>query len=128
VIFTSAVTGQRVEKIFDMIKPAADQHRRRVSTSVINEILEDATSWYSPPTTRGGRQGKIYYGTQVSAQPPTLALFVNNPALFGDTYRRYVERKVRESLGFKGTPIRILWRGKKVRELERGANRATRVK
>jgi GTPase len=128
VIFTSAITGQRVEKIFDMIKPAADQHRRRVSTSVINEILEDATSWYSPPTTRGGRQGKIYYGTQVSAQPPTLALFVNNPALFGDTYRRYVERKVRESLGFKGTPIRILWRGKKVRELERGANRATRVK
>jgi GTPase len=128
VVFTSAVTRQRVEKIFDMIKPAADEHRRRVSTSVINEILEDATSWYSPPTTRGGRQGRIYYGTQVSAQPPTFALFVNNPDLFGDTYRRYVERKIRESLGFKGTPIRILWRGKKMRELERGANRATRVK
>jgi GTPase len=128
VVFTSATTGQRVEKIFDMIAPAAEQHRRRVSTSTINEILEDATSWYSPPTTRGGRQGKIYYGTQVSAQPPTLALFVNKPDLFGDTYRRYVERKIRESLGFKGTPIRILWRGKKMRELERGANKATRVK
>jgi GTPase len=128
VVFTSALTGQRVEKIFDMILPAAEQHRRRVSTSVINEILEDATSWYTPPTTRGGKQGRIYYGTQVTAQPPTFALFVNKPDLFGDTYRRYIERKIRESLGFKGTPIRILWRGKKMRELERGANKATKVK
>jgi GTPase len=128
VVFTSAMTGQRVEKIFDMISPAAEQHRRRVTTSVINEILEDATSWYTPPTTRGGKQGRIYYGTQVSAQPPTIALFVNNPEFFGETYRRYIERKVRESLGFKGTPIRLLWRGKKMRELERGANKATKVK
>jgi GTPase len=128
VVFTSAVTGQRVEKIFDMILPAAEQHRRRVTTAVINEILEDATSWHTPPTTRGGKQGRIYYGTQVSAQPPTFALFVNNPELFGETYRRYIERKLRESLGFKGTPMRILWRGKKMRELERGANKATKVK
>jgi GTPase len=128
VVFTSATNGQRVEKIFDMILPAAEQHRRRVSTSVINEILEDAASWHTPPTTRGGKQGRIYYGTQVSSQPPTLALFVNNPDLFGETYRRYIERKIRESLGFQGTPIRILWRGKKMRELERGANKATKVK
>ncbi|MFM2429458.1 MAG: hypothetical protein RLZZ511_671 [Cyanobacteriota bacterium] len=128
VVFTSAATGQRVEKIFDMIAPAAEQHRRRVSTSVINEILEDAVSWHSPPTMKGGKQGRIYYGTQVAAQPPTIALFVNSPDRFGDTYRRYIERKIRESLGFKGTPIRILWRGKKMREMERGANKAVKVK
>jgi GTPase len=131
VVFTSATTGQRVEKIFDMIAPAAEQHRRRVTTSVINEIIEDATSWHSPPALKGGRQGKIYYGTQVSSRPPTIALFVNSPDRFGDTYRRYVERKIRESLGFKGTPIRIFWRGKKVRDMERGesgANKAVRVR
>jgi GTP-binding protein len=128
VVFTSAMSGQRVEKIFDMIAPAAEQHRRRVSTSVINEILEDAVSWYSPPTLKGGKQGRIYYGTQVTAQPPTFALFVNSPDRFGDTYRRYIERKIRESLGFKGTPIRIFWRGKKMREMERGPNKAVKVK
>lgn len=126
-IFISAKTGQRVEKILDLVNNAAEQHRRRVSTSVINEVLEDAASWHTPPTTRGGRQGRIYYGTQVSTHPPTIALFVNDPHLFGDGYRRYVERKFRESLGFTGTPIRLLWRGKKMRDLERSANRATRV-
>ncbi|MBE9032668.1 ribosome biogenesis GTPase Der [filamentous cyanobacterium LEGE 11480] len=128
VVFTSAVSGQRVEKIFDMIAPAAEQHRRRVSTSVINEILEDAVSWHTPPTMKGGKQGRIYYGTQVSSRPPSIALFVNSPDRFGDTYRRYIERKIRESLGFQGTPIRIFWRGKKTRELDRGANKAIKVK
>jgi GTP-binding protein len=131
IIFISAKTGQRVEKIFDLVNNAAEQHRRRVTTSVINEVLEDAVSWHTPPTTRGGRQGKIYYGTQVSAQPPSIALFVNDPALFGDGYRRYVERQFRQSLGFTGTTLRLFWRGKKLRDLdrtERSANRATRVK
>ncbi|MER3477314.1 MAG: ribosome biogenesis GTPase Der, partial [Leptolyngbya sp. ERB_1_2] len=74
------------------------------------------------------RQGKIYYGTQVSTAPPTIALFVNDPHLFNDNYRRYIDRKFRESLGFQGTPLRLLWRGKKVREVERNtANRATKV-
>jgi len=126
-IFISAKTGQRVEKILDLVNGAAEQHRRRVTTSVINEVLEDAVGWHTPPTTRGGRQGRIYYGTQVSTHPPTIALFVNDPHLFGDGYRRYVERKFRESLGFAGTPLRLLWRGKKMRDLERSANRATRV-
>ncbi len=128
-IFISAETGQRVEKIFELVDVAAEQHKRRVSTSVINEVLEDAARWHSPPTTRQGRQGRIYYGTQVSTRPPTIALFVNDPALFGDAYRRYVERQFRQSLGFKGTPIRLLWRGKKIREMERGSvNRAIKVR
>lgn len=128
-IFISAQTGQRVDKILDLVNTSAEQHRRRVSTSVINEVLEDAVSWQSPPTTRQGRQGKIYYGTQVSTAPPTIALFVNDPTLFNDNYRRYIEKQFRKSLGFTGTPMRIFWRGKKVRDLERvSANRATKVK
>ncbi len=126
-IFVSALTGQRVDKILELVNGAAEQHQRRVSTAVINEVLEEAVGWHSPPATRQGRQGKIYYGTQVSTQPPAIALFVNDPELFKDNYRRYIERQFREHLGFTGTPIRLFWRGKKVRDMERGANRATRV-
>ena len=126
-IFISAKTGQRVDKILDLVDVAAEQHRRRVTTSVINEVLEDAARWHSPPTTRGGRQGRIYYGTQVSAQPPSIALFVNDPDLFNDSYRRYIERQFRQALGFTGTPLRMFWRGKKTRDAERSVNRATKV-
>jgi GTPase len=127
-IFVSATTGQRVNKILDLVDVAAESHRRRVTTSVINEVLEEAVNWYSPPTSRQGKQGKIYYGTQVSSQPPTIALFVNEPKRFNDNYRRYIDRQFRDQLGFKGTPVRLIWRGKKMRELERGANKATKVK
>lgn len=127
VIFISALTGQRVNKILELVDTAVEQHRRRVTTAVINEVIEDAVSWHSPPTTRQGKQGKIYYGTQVAAQPPTIALFVNDPTRFNDNYRRYIERQFREQLGFKGTPMRLLWRGKKTREVETSKNRALRV-
>jgi GTPase len=127
-IYVSAETGQRVEKILDLVDRAAEQHGRRVSTYVINEALEEAAKWHSPPTTRQGRQGRIYYGTQVTSKPPTVTLFVNDPKLFNDNYRRYIERQFRQQLGFQGTPIRLFRRGKKVRELEQSANRATRVK
>ncbi|MFM7424453.1 MAG: ribosome biogenesis GTPase Der [Elainella sp.] len=126
-IYVSAQTGQRVEKILDLVDTAAEQHRRRVSTSVINEVLEEALKWHTPPTTRQGRQGRIYYGTQVTSQPPSVTLFVNDPKLFNDNYRRYIERQFRQQLGFQGTPIRLFWRGKKMRDLEQSANRATKV-
>lgn len=127
-IFVSALTGQRVEQILDLVDIAASEHRRRVTTSVVNEVLEEALTWHTPPTNRQGRQGKIYYGTQVSTQPPTIALFVNDPKRFNENYRRYIERQFREQLGFTGSPLRIFWRGKKSREVERGAgNRATKV-
>ncbi|HLO85310.1 MAG TPA: ribosome biogenesis GTPase Der [Nostocaceae cyanobacterium] len=127
-IFVSAMTGQRVEKILELVNTAAAAHKRRVSTSVINEVLEDAVKWHSPPASRSGRQGKIYYGTQVSTQPPTIALFVNDAKRFNDNYRRYIERQFRQQLGFKGTPIKLFWRSKRVREMEVGSvNRATRV-
>jgi GTPase len=126
-IFVSAVTGQRVEKIFDLVNAAAEQYQRRVSTAVVNEVLEEAVSWHTPPSTRQGRQGKIYYGTQVTTAPPTFALFVNDPKLLKDNYRRYIEKQFRQQLGFKGTPIRLLWRGKKARAAEATVNRATRM-
>ncbi|MFM2062353.1 MAG: ribosome biosis GTPase Der [Cyanobacteriota bacterium] len=127
-IFVSAVTGQRVTKILELVNKAAEAHKRRVSTSVVNEVLTDAVSWHSPPASRSGKQGKIYYGTQVSTQPPTFALFVNDAQRFNDNYRRYIERQFRKQLGFEGTPIRLFWRSKKVREMEVGSvNRATRV-
>ncbi|MDE5119609.1 MAG: ribosome biogenesis GTPase Der [Trichodesmium sp. St19_bin1] len=127
-IFVSALTGKRVEKIIDLIDNAANEYQRRVTTSVINEVLEEAISWNSPPTNRQGRQGKIYYGTQVTSKPPTIALFVNDPKRFPDNYRRYIQSQFRQHLGFTGTPIRLLWRGKKAREVEQNtANRATRV-
>ncbi|MEM8602291.1 MAG: ribosome biogenesis GTPase Der [Cyanobacteria bacterium P01_H01_bin.121] len=127
-IFVSALTGQRVQRILDLVDAAAEQHRRRVTTSVVNEVLEDALAWRSPPANRQGRQGRIYYGTQVSSRPPSFTLFVNDPQLFQDSYRRYVERQIREGLGFQGSPIRLFWRGKKERDVERTLNRATRVK
>ncbi|MDJ0842670.1 ribosome biogenesis GTPase Der [Crocosphaera sp.] len=126
-IFVSAMSGKRVEKIFKLVDSAVEEHRRRVNTSVVNEVLEEAVKWHSPPTSRQGKQGRIYYGTQVSSQPPTIALFVNDPKRFSDNYRRYIERQFREQIGFPGTPIRLLWRGKKMRDLEPSANRATKV-
>jgi GTP-binding protein len=127
-LFVSALTGQRVPKILDAVDVAVEQHRRRVSTSVVNEVIEDSVRWHSPPTTRQGRQGRIYYGTQVTTRPPAFTLFVNDPHLFTDNYRRYIERQFRENLGFEGTPIRFFWRGKKMRDLDReSANRATKV-
>lgn len=127
-IFVSASTGQRVGKILNLVESAAQEHKRRISTSVVNDVLEEAITWHSPPVSRGGKQGKIYYGTQVSAQPPTIALFVNDNKRFGDNYRRYIERQFRQQLGFKGTPIRLLWRSKKTRDVEtNNANRSARV-
>jgi len=128
-IFISAMTGQRVEKILDHIDTAAQAHQRRVSTSVINQVIEESLSWHTPPTTRQGKQGKIYYGTQIRSQPAPITLFVNDPERFTDNYKRYMEGQFRSQLGFTGTPLRLIWRGKREREVARGqqSNRATKV-
>jgi len=118
-IFISALTGKRVNDIFENAESAIDQHRRRVTTSVVNEVIKEAITWRSPPTKRSGKQGRIYYGTQVKNQPPTFSLFVNDPKLFGSTYRRYIEKQFRINLGFEGTPLIFLWRGKQRRSLDR---------
>ncbi|GJQ08348.1 hypothetical protein GpartN1_g3285.t1 [Galdieria partita] len=112
-LFISASTGQRCERVYEMIESVYEQYSRRVSTSVLNQVLEEAIMWNPPSTSKQGRQGKIYYCTQVSSKPPTITLFVNEPKLFKDNYKRYIENYFRKSLGFEGTPLRFLWRGKK---------------
>ncbi|MFN3926587.1 MAG: ribosome biogenesis GTPase Der [Pseudanabaenaceae cyanobacterium] len=120
IIFVSAKTGQRVSKILDLVDQAAVQHRRRVATAVLNEALSDALNWHSPPVSRGGKQGKIYYCTQVATRPPAIVLFVNDPQRFNDNYRRYIEKQFRQHLGFTGTPIKLMWRGKSERKVSQG--------
>ena len=78
----------------------------------MNEVLEDGVRWQKPPSTTTGRQGNVYYCAQVATRPPTIAVFCNDPDLFSETYRRYLEGHVRKSLGFEGTPIRFLFRGR----------------
>ncbi|WP_287129879.1 ribosome biogenesis GTPase Der [Candidatus Cyanaurora vandensis] len=127
IIFISALTGQRVSKLYPLVDEAVTQHRRRVTTAVLNEVLKEATLRHSPPASRQGRQGRIYYGTQVSTRPPTFCLFVNDPKLFKDNYRKYIEEQFRGALGFSGTPLRLLWRGKTEREIERQGRQRVRV-
>ena len=115
-IYASAKTGLRTAAVFDAVRDAAEQHQRRVTTAVMNEVLEDGVRWQKPPSTSTGRQGAIYYCAQVAASPPTVVIFCNDPSLFGDTYRRYLERHFRKSLGFDGTPIRLLFRGRSRRD------------
>jgi GTPase len=126
IVFTSALTGQRTPQIFDMVDEAVEQHRKRIKTSVLNEVLRDAVLWQAPPTRKNSQQGKIYYCNQVASRPPTVAIFCNNPKLFGDNYKRYLERKFREQLGFKSTPIRFLWRGKRLRRMVQDESRKAR--
>lgn len=101
VVLMSAATGLRTEKLFDAVQRAATQFKRRVSTAIINEVVQDATLWMSPPKI-GSRVGRIYYCMQISASPPTIVFFVNDPALFTDNYQRYLDRKIRDALSFEG--------------------------
>lgn len=108
----SVLERQRISKVIEYVDEALAQHRRRVSTAVLNDVLREAVEWHRPPSTKTAKQGRVYYCTQVSSRPPTIAMFVNDPRLFHANYRRYMERQFRKALGFGGTPIRVLWRGK----------------
>lgn len=111
IIFISAKTGQRVEKIFNLINEVANNNAFRISTSNLNELLAEAVAMVQPPTDKG-RRLKIFYMTQVGTKPPTFAVFVNSKTLFHFSYERYLVNKLREEYGFKGTPIRMLVREK----------------
>jgi len=114
VVFTSAKTGQRVKRIFEAATAAAEEHRRRITTATLNLVLQDASAWRAPPSTGSGRRGRVYYGTQAGIKPPTFVLFCNDPLLFADDYKKYMERQFRENVGYPGTPLRLYWRGKGV--------------
>lgn len=111
VIFVSALTGQRIPKILDMVDYVSKQHSLRVQTGVLNDIINEAVLM-NQPSISGGRRLNIYYGTQVTVKPPTFVIFVNDPLLMHFSYERYLENKIRKSFGFDGTPIRIFIRGK----------------
>ena len=120
ILFVSAATGQRVGKIYGAVDDALMAHRRRISTAILNEVLRDAILWQPPPARRSGASAKIYYCHQVSTQPPTIVVFCNDPKLVSDNYRRYLDRKFRESLeGFEATPIRWIFRGRRERDIMR---------
>ena len=109
IVFISALTGQRVQRILALADFVAGQHALRISTGRLNELLEGALA-VTPPPSRGGRQLKVYYITQVKVRPPTFAVFVNEPELIHFSYLRFLENKLRETYGFEGTPLRLLVR------------------
>ena len=110
-IFISAKTGQRVDKLFNMINDVAKQNAMRVSTSVLNQVINEAIAIVQPPSDKG-RRLKILYGTQVSTKPPTFVIFVNNKELFHFSYERYLVNQIRKEFGLEGTPVRIIVREK----------------
>lgn len=113
-VFVSAKTGQRLDKLFDIIKFVSEKNSIRISTGKLNDVLAYATSRVQPPSDKGKRL-KIYYMTQPTTKPPTFVTFVNKAELFHFSYQRYLENQIRETFGLEGTPVRFIVR-------ERGAN------
>ena len=112
IMFISAQTGQRLPKLFDMIDTVLENQSMRVGTGVLNEIMTEAVALLQPPSDKGKRL-KLYYITQVAVKPPTFVIFVNDKELMHFSYTRYIENKIRESFGFKGTPLRFIIRERK---------------
>ena len=108
-LFISAKTGQRVEKLFELINYVNNQNAVRISTGKLNDLLAYATARVQPPTDRGKRL-KIYYCTQPTTRPPTSIFFCNDKELFHFSYQRYLENQIRETFGLEGTPIRVVVR------------------
>lgn len=115
IIFISAKTGQRVNKLFEMINNVSAENSKRVSTAVINEVINEAIAVIQPPTDKGKRL-KILYGTQASIKPPTFVIFVNNKELFHFSYQRYLINCFRNNFGLEGTPVRLIVREKGEKE------------
>ena len=117
VIFISAKTGQRVDKLFDMINHVAEQNAMRIPTATLNQVINEAIAIVQPPTDKGKRL-KIFYGTQASTKPPTFVIFVNNKELFHFSYERYLVNQIRKEFGLEGTPIRVIVREKLDKDIE----------
>jgi GTP-binding protein len=111
IVYVSAKTGQRVANLYSMIKRVHEESSRRISTGMLNDLLNDAMARVQPPSDKGKRL-KIYYMTQVSTNPPTFVIFCNSEELFHFSYRRYIENCLRDTFGFEGTPIKIIIRQK----------------
>ena len=116
IVFISAKTGQRVHKLFDLINHVAEQNSMRISTSMLNQVINEAIAIVQPPTDKGKRL-KIYYGTQGSTKPPTFVIFVNKKDLFHFSYERYLVNQIRKEFGLEGTPVRIIVREKNEKDV-----------
>ena len=114
-LFVSAKTGQRLNKIYDMIDMVIESQTMRIPTGVLNEILTEAVAMQQPPSDKGKRL-RIYYMTQVAVKPPTFVMFVNDKELTHFSYTRYIENKIREAFGFRGTALRFINRERKEKE------------
>ncbi len=110
-IFISAKTGQRVDDLFEMVDIAVEENKKRISTGLLNDVINEAIALVQPPSDKGKRL-KIFYGTQVSVKPPTFVIFVNSKDLAHYSYIRYLENKIRAAFGFRGTPIKFIIREK----------------
>ena len=115
IMFISAKTGQRLPKLYETIDLVMENHALRVATGVLNEIMMEAVAMQQPPTDKGKRL-KLFYITQVSVKPPTFVIFVNDKELMHFSYTRYIENQIRETFGFKGTPLRFIIRERKEKE------------
>lgn len=111
-VFISALTGLRIRKMFDVIDAVIENHSLRIGTGVLNEILSEAVAMKQPPSDKGKRL-RLYYITQVSVKPPTFVIFINDKELTHFSYTRYIENRIREAFGFRGTPIRFIYRERK---------------
>ena len=118
IIFISAKTGQRVNKLFELINYVAEQNCMRIKTSVLNQVVNEAIAIVQPPSEKGKRL-RIYYGTQVATRPPTIVIFVNNKDLFHFSYERYLVNQIRKEFGLEGTPVRIIVREKSDKEAQK---------
>lgn len=114
-LFISAQTGQRINKLFETIDIVSENHSMRVATGVLNEIMSEAVAMQQPPSDKGKRL-RLYYITQVSVKPPTFVIFVNDKELMHFSYTRYIENQIRESFGFKGTPLKFIIRERKEKQ------------
>ena len=112
IIFISAQTGQRLPKLFQTIDAVIENHSLRIATGVLNEIVSEAVAMQQPPSDKGKRL-KIYYVTQVSVKPPTFVIFVNDKELMHFSYTRYLENRIRDTFGFRGTPLKFIIRERK---------------
>jgi GTP-binding protein len=110
-LFVSAKTGQRVNKVTEMINLVMNNYLYRISTGRLNQLIADAVMMHNPPSYKG-RTFKIYYATQIKVKPPTIMLAVTDPEGLAESYRRYLENKLREQFGFTGTPIKFQLKGK----------------
>lgn len=115
IVFISAKTGQRLDKLLEEIKLANGEHKRRITTGMLNDVLSNAVAKQQPPSDKGKRL-KLYYGTQASQAPPTFVLFCNSKDLFHYSYLRFIENQIRAAFGFSGTPIRFILREKGEKE------------